>query len=419
MEFYMHTQASIDHTTMREMNLALVLNTLRQEEAVSRAEIARITGLQKATVSSLTKELLDRDYVVDLGIKPSNNQVGRPSNRLSLNPNAGYIIGSEIGVDYIIVIATDFAANIVEQYQESTLGSMNSLEKILDRTIELIQETLKKLEKRGRPIFGIGLGVPGLVNSHTGTLLFAPNLGWKDIPLCQIMSDAFNIPVYVDNEANYAALGETYFGAGLSSNYVLYIVSGIGLGGGIVLNGQLLTGWAGFSGEFGHMTVDSGGLRCNCGNYGCWETVASQKAVFRRIREAITTGNQSTLMETTGADLNKLTIDMVVDAAKSGDQVALRSFEETGFWLGLGIANLINALNPKRIVFGGILSQAHEILLPIIEDVVEQRALQWSRENTEIVVAKYGSYSCVIGGVATVYHKVLNQPSEWMAISSK
>jgi predicted NBD/HSP70 family sugar kinase len=123
-------------------------------------------------------------------------------------------------------------------------------------------------------------------------------------------------------------------------------------------------------------------------------------------------------MEATEADLSKLTVQLVVEAAENGDQVALHALEETGFWLGLGIANLINALNPKRVVFGGILSQAHEILIPIINDVVEQRTLQWSRENTEIVVAKHGSLSCVIGGIATVYHKVLSQPSEWMTFSS-
>ena len=412
----MSSRISVDHNTMREMNLALVLNTLRQNETLSRADIARLTGLQKATVSNLIKELLERSYVMELGVQSSSapNHVGRPSSSLALNPEAGYIIGAEIGVDYIIVVATDFAANICEQYQESTRGSLAPKEEILNRTIEIIKDIYQKVSQHGRPVFGIGLGVPGIVNIHTGTLLFAPNLGWRDLSLCKLMGETFNIPVYVDNEANLAALGETYFGAGQGSDFVIYIVSGAGLGGGIVINGQLLTGGAGFSGEFGHMTVDSAGLRCNCGNFGCWETVASQKAVFRRVREAITTGNQSTLMETTQSDLSKLTIPMVVKAAQQGDQVALHALEETGFWLGLGIANLINALNPKRIVFGGTLSQAHEILLPIIKDVVKQRALEWSSENTDVLIAKYGINSCVIGGVARIYHKVLNQPTQWM-----
>ena len=415
----MSQRISVDHTTMREMNLALVLNTLRKNSTASRAEIARQTGLQKATVSNLIKELLNKDYVIELGIESTRNQVGRPSNQLAINPKAGYIIGAEVGVDYIIVAATDFAANICEQYQESTRGSLAPQQEIIDRAVEIIREIYRRVQNQNRPVFGIGLGLPGLVNAHTGTLLFAPNLGWKDVPLCEVMEDAFTLPVFVDNEANLAALGETYFGAGQSSDFVLYIVSGIGLGGGIVMDGQLVTGGAGFTGEFGHMTVEPAGLRCNCGNYGCWETVASQKAIFRRVRDALTTGNQSSLSEATGSDFSKLTVELVVDAAHKGDQVAIHALEETGYWLGLGIANLINALNPKRIVLGGGLSQAHSFLYPIIKDVIQQRALKWSSSNTDIVIAQYGIYSCVMGGVATIYRQVLNQPVQWMDMVTK
>jgi len=413
----MSQKISVDHTMMREMNLALVLNTLRKNKTVSRAEIARITGLQKATISNLVRELLEKEYVIELGVQASSNQVGRPSSSLALNPEAGYIIGAEIGVDYIVVVATDFAANIIDQHHESTRGHLATQDEILDRTIQNINSVYRRITEHNRPIFGIGLGVPGLVNSHTGSLLFAPNLGWRDIPVCNIMQQAFPLPVYVDNEANLAALGETYFGAGQDSDFVLYIVTGIGLGGGIVIDRKLLTGGAGFSGEFGHMTVEPAGLRCNCGNYGCWETVASQKAVFRRVREAITTGNQSSLSASTNGDFNKLTVQLVVEAAKEGDQVALHALEETGYWLGLGISNLINALNPKRIVIGGVLSQAQNFIMPIIKNVVKQRALKWSSENTDIVTAKYGIHSCVMGGVATIYHKVLNQPTEWIELT--
>ncbi|HBX70366.1 MAG TPA: ROK family transcriptional regulator [Chloroflexi bacterium] len=413
----MSKQSSVDHTTMREMNLALVLNTLRQHKVISRAEIARLTGLQKATVSSLIKELLAKNYVMELGIDSSSNQVGRPSNKLGLNPDAGCIIGAEIGVDFINVIATDFAANICREHQESTIGLMANQDAILNRATDIIQDFQMAISQQNHPIFGIGLGLPGLVNAHTGTLLFAPNLGWRDVPIGEWMENHFHLPVYVDNEANLAALGETYFGAGQDYDFILYIVSGIGLGGGVVLNGQLMTGSAGFAGEFGHMTVDPTGLRCNCGNSGCWETVASQNAVFRRVREAIAIGTSSSLMEATNGDLTKLTIKMITEAAQNGDQLALRALEDTGFWLGIGIANLINALNPKRVVIGGILSQAEKILLPIIEEVVCQRALQWPCENTDIVIAKYGAQSCVIGGVAAVYRKVLSQPNDWMSQS--
>ena len=404
---------SIDHTTMREMNLVLVLNTLRQNAPISRAEIARMTGLRKATVSSLVKDLVTGGFVQDIGVDPTSTQIGRPSSYLKLNPEAGNIIGAEIGVDFISVIATNFAAEIITRKHESTLD-LDTQEEIIDRTIEILKEIYKETSQGDRPVFGIGLGVPGLVDESTGTLLFAPNLGWRDVPLRKIFEAEFNVPVYVDNEANLAALGETYFGAGQDSRLVLYIVSGTGLGGGIVINGQLLTGSGGFTGEVGHMTIDPAGLLCNCGNHGCWETVASQRSVFRRVREGITKGKKSSLMDTIDGDLNKLTIPLVVEAAASGDPVACQALEETGYWLGLGIANLMNALNPQRVVIGGTLSLAKECLMPAIRDVVNQRALPWVAETAEIMIAEHGADACVIGGIATVYQKILSQPTGWL-----
>ncbi|MGB7115528.1 MAG: ROK family transcriptional regulator [Anaerolineales bacterium] len=404
---------SIDHTTMREMNLVLVLNTLRQNAPISRAEIARMTGLRKATVSSLVKDLVTGGFVQDIGVDPTSTQIGRPSSYLKLNPEAGNIIGAEIGVDFISVIATNFAAEIITRKHESTLD-LNTQEEIIDRTIEILKEIYKETSQGDQPVFGIGLGVPGLVDESTGTLLFAPNLGWRDVPLRKIFEAEFNVPVYVDNEANLAALGETYFGAGQDSRLVLYIVSGTGLGGGIVINGQLLTGSGGFTGEVGHMTIDPAGLLCNCGNHGCWETVASQRSVFRRVREGITKGKKSSLMDTIDGDLNKLTIPLVVEAAASGDPVACQALEETGYWLGLGIANLMNALNPQRVVIGGTLSLAKECLMPAIRDVVNQRALPWVAETAEIIIAEHGADACVIGGIATVYQKILSQPTGWL-----
>ena len=404
---------SVDHTTMREMNLALVLNTLRQHAPISRARLARMTGLQKATVSSLVKELLSGGFILDLGVDATSSTVGRPSTNLKLNPAAGFMIGAEIGVDYITVIATNFAGEVLKRQHESTIG-LDGMDAILARLMEILQKIYHQVSQGERPVFGIGLGIPGLVDNETGTLLFAPNLGWRDVPLQQMLEGAFNIPVYVDNEANLAALGETYFGAGQDSDFVLYVVSGVGLGGGIVLNGGLLAGSSGFAGEVGHMTIDPGGLRCNCGNYGCWETVASQQAVFRRVRDAVNTGKHSSLLEATQGDLNRLTMQMVVQAANNGDQVSCEALQETGDWLGIGIANLINALNPQRVVLGGGLSVAHECLLPAIKEVVEARALTWSRDNAEIVIASNGADACVIGGIATVYHKILSRPTGWL-----
>jgi glucokinase len=190
----------------------------------------------------------------------------------------------------------------------------------------------------------------------------------------------------------------------------------VGLGGGIVLNGQIMTGATGFSGEIGHMTlVTENGLPCNCGNTGCWETVANQWAVFRYVKEAIRQGQASSLQEVLNRTPNRMTIPIVVHAAQKGDAVAIAALEETGRWLGIGLANLINALNPQRVVFGGILSLAHEFLMPVIHATAAKHAWRFSYEACDIVVAENGADACVFGGVAAVYDQFLSEPQARMS----
>lgn len=179
------------------------------------------------------------------------------------------------------------------------------------------------------------------------------------------------------------------------------------MGGGIVLNKQLLQGSSGFAGEIGHMTVDPNGKLCNCGNYGCWETLVSQSAVFERIRTADALGASTILSNR----LDHLVFEDVVEAARQGDAVAVAALSETGRQLGIGVANLVNALNPEIVVFGGILSLGKEFLLPAMQAEIDCRALLWSRKNTHIDIAKHGTGACMIGGVATVYHRILSQPT--------
>lgn len=402
---------SADYTLMREMNVALILECLRRAAPLSRAKLANITGLNKTTVSSLVKELIGAGYVREIGLEP--NQIGRPSIKLELDPHAGYILGAEIGVDFVAVILTDFAAEVLWRRRESTAG-VNDQAAILERVAALIREACGQAASlASQPsILGLGLGVPGLVDVASGTLLFAPNLRWFDVPLRQLLEAEFDFPIWVDNEATMAALGESYFGAARGADFVLYVSSGVGLGGGLVLNRRILPGAAGFAGEAGHMTVDPAGPRCNCGNRGCWETYVSQWAVFQRVRQAVASGQHSWLEKATGGALNLLTVPLVVEAAQRGDAVARTALEETGRHLGIGLASLINLLNPQRVVLGGIMSLAHEFMWPSLQAEVRARALRWSRETAEIVTAAYGEDSCVMGGIATVYHHVLSQPRQ-------
>lgn len=409
----MHKRSSVDHARMHEMNIALILETLRLHAPVSRAGLAILTGLNKATVSSMVRKLLDHGFVRELGVNTSAVEIGRPAINLELAPDAGYVIGVELGVDFISVVLTDFALEPVARRHERTTH-LRSADAILERALAILREVQVQARELGRPIFGIGLGVPGLVDRDTGTLLFAPNLGWRDVPLRDWLTQAFQLPVFVGNEANMAAQGESYFGAGRQRDPLLFVSSGVGLGGGIVLDGQVLAGATGFAGEFGHMMVNPDGVRCNCGKIGCWETVATQRAVFRSIEQALAAGQKSSLADVAGGDITRLTVAQVTQAAHNGDVVALHALEEAGRWLGVGISNLISAINPQCVVFGGPLSLAHEFLLPVIKEQVAALSMEWMRENVEIVLAAQGPDSAVMGAAAMVHSRVTENPMAWI-----
>lgn len=403
-----------DQALVREINLSVIMRRLLEHASLSRASLAEVTGLNKSTVSSLVHELIAMGFVHEVG--QTSSGVGRPSTLLELNPRAGYIVSCELGVDFISVICANFSGEVFWRVKENTAGSQGQ-GAIIERTLALLRQAVRagSSECVGCDrLLGIAMGVPGLVEQATGTLLFAPNLRWQDVPVQAILAEHFpGVPLFVDNEANMAALGEYLFGAARGANEVLYLSAGVGVGGAVVRNGQLVRGTTGFAAEFGHMTLDPDGLFCNCGNRGCWETLVSQSAVFRLIREAVASGRPSSLVPLTGGDLERLSIPLVVEAAQGGDEVALSALATVGRYLGIGIASLINAFNPDLIVLGGILSLAGDLLLPAIRAEVSQRALRWNAEATKIELAQHGFDACVMGGVAALLQAIVLEPGKY------
>ena len=331
---------------------------------------------------------------------------------LDLNPAAGFIVGCEIGVDFILVVCTNFSPEIIWRHEEHTDPGMGK-DAILERAKALLNDAIQRGYQEYSTLLGIGVGVAALIDQSTGTMLYAPNLKWTDpFPIRAMLQESFpQAPLIVDNEANIAALGEHYFGAAQDYDEVLYISAGVGLGGGIVHDGRVFSGVAGVGAEFGHMTMDPVGELCSCGNYGCWETQVSQRALFHHIHKSFERGEKGILFQLTNGGADQLTVPMIVDAARAGDSVALRVLETIGRDLGIGIASLVNALNPELVVCGGILSLAGEFLMPAATKEIERRALLWNREATEVVLAKHGFDAAAMGGVAAVYETILAQPN--------
>lgn len=398
-----------DQEFLRQRNLSTVLTHLRQNAPISRAALAEMTGLNRATITRLVRELIEHGFVRETGFQSVS--AGRPSILLQLDPDAGCIIGAEIEVKFGSVILTDLASHILWR-QEVDFGDRDEPDVILNSITELIRQACSEAGQINRHVLGLGISLPGLVDVSSGVLLFAPNMRWSDVPVKTWLEKEFSLPIYVDNKANMAALAESYFGSARDSDYVLYINITAGVGAGIVLKQRILPGVSGLAGEVGHMTIDPNGPRCNCGNCGCWETYVSALAVFRRVRESILAGQESQLSEVVRDGFERITIPHMVEAAQKGDRVALTAFEDTGFYLGVGLANLINIFNPQKVVLGGYLTQAYEFLLPVIQKTVREKALRWPREAAEIVVATYVNDASLMGAVATVYSQILSNPNE-------
>jgi glucokinase-like ROK family protein len=396
-----------DHALIRQINLSAILFHLRESAPISRAALAEITGLNKTTVSSLVGELIENQFVREVGLESGG--VGRRPMLMRLNPAAGCVVSGEIGVDFISVIAADFAAEIIWRHQTRIDPAMGQ-DAIVEQTTALLWRAAQEGQSSCHRLLGVAVGVPGLVDQSTGALLFAPNLGWKDVPARTILQQTFDAPVFVDNEANLAALGEHFFGAAQGYGEVLYISAGVGLGGGVVHDGQLYRGVTGVAGELGHITMEPDGELCNCGNRGCWETLVSQRALFRRVKRAVDAGHASQLSKAVDGDFSRLTVPLVAEAARAGDSVAQEAFDALGHSLGIGIASLVNTLNPELVVFGGILSLGWEFLLPPVTEEIQRRALHWNREAMQVVLARHGFDACVIGGLALVLQDILREP---------
>lgn len=398
-----------DQESLRQINLSTVLTHLRQNAPISRAALAEITGLNRATITRLVRELIEHGFVRETGFQAL--RAGRPSILLQLDPDAGCIIGAEIEVNFASVILTDLSAQILWR-EEIDFADSDEQDAILNSIAQLVRKACAKATETNRHILGLGMSLPGLVDVTSGVLLFAPNMRWSDVPIRQWLQNEFDFPIYLDNKANMAALAERYFGSARDSDYVLYINITAGVGAGIVLNQRILPGASGLAGEVGHMTIDPNGVKCNCGSYGCWETYVSALAVFRRVRESILGGEESQLAEVVRDGFERITILLMVEAARNGDRVALAAFEETGFYLGVGLANLINAFNPQKVVLGGYVTQAYEFLLPVIQKTIGERTLRWPREAADIVVATYLNDASLMGAVATVYGQILSNPNQ-------
>jgi glucokinase-like ROK family protein len=267
--------------------------------------------------------------------------------------------------------------------------------------------------QKGKKLLGLGLATPGTVDLEKGVLIFAPNLHWHNVPLRRIFFERTGLKVFVENDANAAAIAEHLFGVARKSKDFIFVFAGVGIGGGLFLNGELYRGRSGYAGELGHSPIMAEPYQtpCHCGNRGCWETYANQFSIIQRVQARLEVKRSSILPQLMNEESAMLSIPLIKKAADLGDQQAIDSFAEAGAAMGQGFASLINIFNPEKIILGGPLSIAGPYLLPSIEQTVIQHSLPEIGQQSEVFLSTFGPDASLIGAIAIVVDDILLNPT--------
>jgi predicted NBD/HSP70 family sugar kinase len=384
----------------RDINRRIILNLIRTRQPISRADLARLTGLQRSTISLITEQLISEQWITEgaLGHLPR----GRKPRFLNLNNERAGIIGVDIRPRVTTLALTDLNARFITQDSLQTSSDP-------DVFLEKLTERIQNLRNTHPQMFveGIGVGVPGRVDRKTQRLTFAPNLGWRDIGFKEYLENATKLPVEVDNVANGCALFEMWFGShseGINDLIALTVSEGVGTG--IIVNDQLICGPNGMAGEFGHVSLSEDGPECGCGNRGCWEVYASNNAAVNYYAKAANGGSRN------GGKQQKKSLPTFEDLLRLyelGDPKAVEAIERMARYLGIGISMLITGFAPGLIVLVGEVTRVWDKVGPIINRVVKEKSPQSA--PTKITALDELAYPRLRGPIALVLQKHFVAPS--------
>ncbi|AKL68378.1 MULTISPECIES: ROK family transcriptional regulator [Streptomyces] len=370
-------------SSLHRANLERVVRAVRLAGSLTQAEIARATGLSAATVSNIVRELKEAGTVE----VTDTSAGGRRARSVSLSGDAGIVIGVDFGHTHLRVAVGNLAHQVLAEESEP-LDVDASWVDGFDRAEALVGRLILGIGVGREKVIGVGLGVPGPIDVESGTLGSTAILpGWAGINPRQELSQRLGVPVYVDNDANLGALGELVWGSGRGVKDLAYIKVASGVGAGLVINGQIYRGPGGTAGEIGHITLDESGPVCRCGNRGCLETFAAARYVLPLLQ---------------GSHGPELTMERVVELAREGDPGCRRVIADVGRHVGSGVASLCNLLNPSRVVLGGSLAEAGELVLAPIRESVGRYAIPSAARQLSVLTGSLGGRAEVLGALALV-----------------
>ena len=322
------------------------------------------------------------------------------------NLSGKYIVGVDLGGTNARAAVADKEGRIIGEGRRPSLA-MEGPEVTIAQIVQAIRDAMSDVKVEAGDVCGIGMGVPGRHNSREGIVLWSPNFkDWAGLQLLAPIHEQLGIPVYMGNDVNVAALGEFRFGAAKDVNSMVMLTLGTGIGGGIILDGKLWLGANEGGGEIGHQVINPNGMQCGCGNFGDLEGEARRDAIVERALRKIYAGGETALTKQTEPKFQDITPAMIAEAAAKGDRVAIEVMEETGYFVGIGVANAINFLNPEMVVIGGGISQAGPALWDPIMRTVRANALKEALEVCRVVPAALGDDAGIMGGVVLVLQEM-------------
>jgi glucokinase len=305
--------------------------------------------------------------------------------------------GVDLGGTKILAGVFDSGLNCLGRAKVST-KSERGPEEVMERIARCVRDAVDECDRDLKQVKAVGVGAPGTVDAATGRVIFAPNLGWEDVALKKTLEKELGTPVFVENDANAAVLGVYETELSAKPRHVVGIFLGTGIGGGIILDGKLFSGFTGTAGEIGHMVLQVGGPKCNCGNQGCFEALASRTAIFRKLTEAVAAGKKTILTESLGPDLADLRSGDLRKAIKKGDKLVETIIEEAAEYTGIAVANLINIINPEVVVLGGgVIDALGDEMMAIILETARDYGMSGALKGVDIIASKNGDDAGIVG----------------------
>ncbi|HKG50213.1 MAG TPA: ROK family protein [Actinomycetales bacterium] len=381
---------------VRRHNLGTLLAHLHHDGQLSRASLTERMGLNRSTIGGLVGELVDLGVVQQTAPARGRAGAGRPS--LDVRPSCEdvYVLAAEIGVDTLRVARVGLGGRVLNRAGSNLATDLPG--RVAADLVSLLREAVAAVPP-GAAVLGIGVGVPGVVREDDGVVRFAPNLGWRDVPLAALLRErmASPLPLRVANDADLGALAEHTRGAVTQQGDVVFLAGEVGIGGGVIVGGRPLRGVGGYAGELGHLMVNPRGRACRCGSIGCWETEVGGAAISRALGIP------------PPGDLERLATRL---AAVRTPNAALR---RVGRYLGLGLASIVNVLNPEVVVLGGVLRLLYPAVREVTDETLTTAALLAPREQVRVVVPALGGDAVLVGAAETCFQAVLADPARELA----